>query len=183
MADIRTCKGCAKPVGDTTSHPVGEWRFCDECFNQLFIAQPKTAETNSDATPARNAEAMAEQASPETPASSPSLTLSHLAFESQQPEQKICRICEAPSATGEYVNVAGLMVCPVCYDKMMPAPKPKPTVVETPPEDIEPLVIEPVGVRNMKCTACSRRITARGAKMRDEQFYCPDCFVKLPTPT
>ena len=173
MTDTRTCKGCAKPVGDTSSHPVGEWRFCEACFTKLFAT--KTAASKTDDTP------KVDTTEPKTDEPPTKIDLSSLAFESEQPIQKVCRICEKPSSSGEYISVAGLAVCPVCYDNMLPMTKPKPKVETPPAPPPEPLTIQPVGVRNLKCTGCQRRITARGAKVRDDQPYCPDCFVKLPT--
>ena len=175
MNDIRTCKGCAKPVGDTSSRPVGEWRFCHECFDKLFAPQQDSVDLTRDSA----SEAVTE--SQET-VTEHGIDLSTMAFESEMPAQKVCRICEAPSASGEYIQVAGLLVCSACYAKMMPVSKPKPKAVEPEEVKLEPIVIEPVGVRNLKCTACQRPITARGAKKRDEALYCPDCFVKLPAP-
>ena len=171
MTELRTRKGCAKLVGDTDSRPVGEWRFCDECFDKLF--SQKKVQTDPPEPVVDLAEEDEDEEEP--------IQLGTLQFESAQRAEPTCRICEKPSADGTYVKVAGLSVCPACYAKMMPPSTIKKVKKEVEPEvPPEPLVIEPVGIRNLRCAACSRGITARGAKMRDERHYCPDCYVNLP---
>ena len=110
-----TCRGCDCALDDT-SRPVGDWRFCAVCFTRLMTPSPDQAEHMADADVIADGtsenESLSEQASELTRTFLSGLTTQHART------QSVCRICEKPSASGQYVDVASLKVCEACYEKM-----------------------------------------------------------------
>ena len=176
IGEYGTCRGCDCALDDT-SRPVGDWRFCPVCFTRLMTPTPHRTEhqTNVDAVddgPSEK-EAISAQASELARTFLSGLTTQ------QAKAQSVCRICEKPSASGQYIDVASLKVCEACYEKMS-APLESKKRLEPEPEPEpkrQPDPVVPVGLRTHRCAGCQRRITPRGAKELDGALYCPECFV------
>ena len=90
-----------------------------------------------------------------------------------------CRICDSENVGESFIDVLGIKVCALCYEKMLPKSLslPRQNESDEDPTPAQPNVdVQPVGRRTHLCAACSRRITPRGAYAVGDGLLCPDCY-------
>lgn len=151
------CKGCNTPITEETAKKVGEWFFCPPCFEDLLAGKPGKKEPVPEAAP-----------------EPPPLVL--------KGEQKACTVCSKPLSDGEGHDLGILTVCPDCYAEMTARPEPVKIGGEEPDEP-DPSSVQrdepvPDPMATTACTACGRTIKQVGAKVFEDNPYCPDCFYK-----
>ena len=163
-----TCQKCQTQSSEQWL-PVGPWTFCASCFEQLNRTR-KPVQTNA-------AQASIETSTARDMAQTFLSTFNQHALSVEA--NTTCRICDSENVGESFIDVLGIKVCALCYEKMLPKSLslPRQNESDEDPTPAQPNVdVQPVGRRTHLCAACSRRITPRGAYAVGDGLLCPDCY-------
>lgn len=180
MTEMLTCRRCHAEPAAGGVREVGEWIFCEPCF-QLLLASREEAGAG-DAVEARpeagagSAAAPSTEAGGITPRPEPSPAPAKTAAEATPPPAGSgaleCMLCDQRFEPGEGLSGRLLTLCPSCVGGLL-AP------YEAAPEpEIEPRQEKPEPVRGfVDCVGCDRRIPRGGAREHEDGPVCPECHL------
>lgn len=158
------CKGCNKSILEGGGKQVGEWLFCEECFQNL-MNKPSEGEPSK---------AITEEPSEETPKEA-----GDEAEMAQEPPAKLrCNTCRKILDKEDFKSLGPWKFCRQCYYKLVPK-----TAKETEPEEEEPQEKKPIEIEHrpgtlgkLQCQGCHRKLLEGGHYTLSGHTFCPNCY-------
>jgi len=87
-----------------------------------------------------------------------------------------CAICEQRLEQQNGARLLGGLVCRTCYDHLILQPKPMTAPKKKPLQSRSiPQVYVATG-QSTVCSGCGRSIPLEGAKVKEAESYCPECY-------
>lgn len=157
------CKGCHKAIRENEGKKIGEWLFCENCF-QKFLNTP--------------------QPSPK-PQPQPQPVVGKVSLVSQVKTEIHCHLCGALIEGDKYKKLGDWPICSKCYPELLPPTLPEPKEEVEEPEDPDKesearrVTVYPGSLSEKQCETCGRKLVEGGYYTVADASFCPNCYYAL----